>query len=607
MGKAAVEDKKEKTSEGRALLSGNEAFARGAYEAGVVLAASYPGTPASEILQNAAQYKEIIADWATNEKTAFEICIGAAMAGARTMASMKQPGVSVALDALINWSHTGTPGGFVLVACDDPGQHSSQTEDDTRMYAKLARVPCLDPSDSMEAKEFVGEALAISEQFDTPVIVKGTTRIAHSKTIVDLYSRKEYPIKGFERDPNKYVVVPGRAIFRETEVIKRLSALKEYVETSPLNRVELNSKEVGIITSGIAYYHAKRVIPEASYLKLGISFPLPEKMVKDFASKVKKLVVIEETRPFFEEEIKIMGIRDFVGMDLFKIQGELDSDAIREGLKKAGIQIEQPMPVVPKKIDAPPRPPVMCPGCPHRGIFLAFKKIDANVYSDIGCYTLAFAPPISAIHTAICMGASIGNAVGMAKVRGSDKPIIAAIGDSTFLHSGMTPLLDAVYSQANITIVILDNGIVAMTGGQPTAESGFRANGSPTLRVDLDKLVEGIGVKYVKRVDPYDIKECIKVLKEAIAFEGPAVVLTNRPCVLMPKKIKGKPYMVLAEKCTGCGLCMTTGCPAVEVTDQVAKKSKKGEKIRSINTVLCTGCSVCSQFCPTDAIQLMKN
>jgi indolepyruvate ferredoxin oxidoreductase, alpha subunit len=371
--------------------------------------------------------------------------------------------------------------------------------------------------------------------------------------------------------------------------------------------VEMNSKEVGIITSGIAYYHAKRVIPEASFLKLGISFPLPEKKIKEFASKVKTLVVIEETRPFFEEEIKIMGIKDFIGMEFFKIQGELDPDAIREGLKKAGIQMEQPMPVVPEKIDAPPRPPVMCPGCPHRGIFLAFKKLDANVYSDIGCYTLAFAPPINAIHTAICMGASIGNAVGMAKVRGSDKPVIAAIGDSTFLHSGMTPLLDAVYSQANIAIVILDNGIVAMTGGQPTAESGFRANGSATVRVDLDKLVEGMGIKYVKRVDPYDTKECIKVLKEAIAFEGPAVVITNRPCVLMPKKIKDQPYTVLGEKCTGCGVCMTTGCPAIEVTDQVAKKSKKGEKTRSINTVLCTGCSVCGQFCPTDAIQLMEN
>lgn len=599
--------KKEMKSEGRALLSGNEAFARGAYEAGVVLAAAYPGTPSSEILANVAEYKQIVADWAANEKTAFEICIGAAMSGARTMASMKQPGVSVCLDALLNWSHTGTPGGFVLVACDDPGQHSSQTEDDTRMYAKLARVPCLDPSDSMEAKEFVGEALALSEKFDTPVIVKSTTRISHSKTVVDLYSRTEYPVKGFERNPNKYVVVPARAILRETEVIKRLAALRAYVETSPLNRVEWNSKEVGIITSGIAYYHAKRVIPEASYLKLGISFPLPEKMIKNFASKVKKLVVIEETRPFFEEEMKIMGIKDFIGMDYFRIQGELSPDSIREGLKKAGIKMEQPTPVVPEGLDAPPRPPVMCPGCPHRGIFLAFKKMDVNVYSDIGCYTLAFAPPISALHTAICMGASIGNAVGVAKVGGSDKPIIAAIGDGTFVHSGMTPLYDAVYSQANITVVILDNRITAMTGGQPAAESGFRANGSPTVTVDLEGLVKGLGVKFVKHVDPYNIKACIEVLKEAIAFKGPAVVLTNRPCALMPKKIRNKPYMVLAEKCTGCGICMSSGCPAIGVSDQVAKKSKKGEKVRNIDSDVCTGCSVCAQLCATHAIQLIEN
>ena len=605
MGKA-VGDKRKQESEGRVLLSGNEAFARGAYEAGVALASAYPGTPSSEILLNVAGYKEIVADWAANEKTAFEIAIGAAMAGARTMVSMKQPGVSVALDPLLNWSHTGTPGGFVLVACDDPGQHSSQTEDDTRTYAKLARVPCLDPSDSMEAKEFIGEALDLSEKFDTPVIVKSTTRVSHSKTVVDLYPRREYPIKGFERNPNKYVVVPGRAILRETEVIKRLAALKEYVETSPLNKVEWNNKEVGIITSGIAYYYAKRIIPEASFLKLGISFPLPEKMIKNFASKVKTLVVIEETRPFFEEEMKIMGIHDFIGMDYFRIQGELSPEVIREGLKKAGIGMEQSGPVASAAIDAPPRPPTMCAGCPHRGIFLAFKKINANVFSDIGCYTLAFAPPISALHTAICMGASIGNAIGVAKVGGSDKPIIAAIGDGTFIHSGMTPLYDAVYTQTNITVVILDNRITAMTGGQPAAESGFRANGSSTVTVDLDALVKGLGVKFVKHVDPYDIKESIKVLKEAIAFEGPAVVLTNRPCALMPKKIKGTPYVILEDKCTGCGVCMTVGCPAVGMSDQAAKKSKKGEKARIIDTVLCTGCSVCAQLCPQDAIQLME-
>jgi indolepyruvate ferredoxin oxidoreductase alpha subunit len=604
MSKSVERKKGEQKSEGQVLLSGNEAFARGAYEAGVVLAASYPGTPASEILLNVAEYKEIIADWAANEKTAFEIGIGSAMAGARTMVSMKQPGVSVALDAFINWSHTGTPGGFVLVASDDPGQHSSQTEDDTRMYAKLARVPCLDPSDSMEAKEYVGEALALSEKFDTPVLMKSTTRISHSKTIVDLYPRQEYPVKGFERNPSKYVIIPATAIPREAEVVKRLAALREYVETSPLNKVEWNSKEVGIITSGIGYYYAKRVIPEASYLKLGISFPLPKKMIKDFASKVKKLVVIEETRPFFEEEIQIMGIHDFIGMDYFRIQGELDPDVIRAGLKKAGIPMEEPAPVIAERIDAPPRPPVMCPGCPHRGIFLALKKIDANVYSDIGCYTLAFAPPISAIHTCICMGASIGNAVGMAKVGGSDKPIIAALGDGTFIHSGMTPLYDAVYTQANITIVILDNRITAMTGGQPAAESGFRANGSPTVVVDLDALVRGVGVKFVKHVDPYDVKGCIEGLKEAIAFKGPAVVITSRPCALMPKKIKTTPYTVLAEKCTGCAVCMSTGCPALGVSDQAAGKSKKGEKARFIDAAVCTGCSVCAQFCNAKAIEL---
>jgi indolepyruvate ferredoxin oxidoreductase alpha subunit len=586
------------------LLSGNEAFARGAYEAGVVLASAYPGTPSSEILENVAGYKEIVADWAANEKTAFEICIGAAMAGARTMASMKQPGVSVCLDALINWSHTGTPGGFVLVACDDPGQHSSQTEDDTRMYAKLARVPCLDPSDSMEAKEFIGEAFALSEKFDTPVIVKSTTRISHSKTAVDLYPRKEYPVKGFVRDPNKYVVVPGRAVLREAEVIKRMAELKKYVETSPLNRIEWGSKDVGIITSGIAYQHAKHVMPEASYLKLGISYPVPEKMIKNFASKVKKLVIIEETRPVFEEEVKMMGIKKFIGMDYFKVQGELSPDLIWEGLKKAKIKTQQPKPKVLPAPEAPPRPPVMCPGCPHRGIFLALKKIDANIYSDIGCYTLAFAPPISALHTAICMGASIGNAVGVAKVGGSDKPIVAAIGDGTFVHSGMTPLFDAVYSQANIVVVILDNSITAMTGGQPAAESGFRANGTPTLKVDLEGISRGIGVKFVKHIDPYDVKGCIEGLKEAIAFNGPAVLITSRPCALMPKKIKTTPYTVLAEKCTGCAVCMSTGCPALGVSDQAAGKSKKGEKARFIDAAVCTGCSVCAQFCNAKAIEL---
>jgi indolepyruvate ferredoxin oxidoreductase alpha subunit len=591
-----------KKSEDRAFFSGNEAFARGAYEAGVVLASSYPGTPASEILENLVQYNEIIADWATNEKTAFEICIGAAMAGARTMVSMKQPGVNIALDPLINWSHTGTPGGFVLIACDDPGQHSSQTEDDTRMVAKFARIPCLDPSDSMEAKEFVGEALTLSEQFDTPVIIRSTTRVSHSKTIVELYPREKHPVKGFERDPNKYVVVPSQAILRETEVVKRLLAIKEYVETSPLNKVEMNSNEVGVITSGIAYYYAKRVIPEASFLKLGIPFPLPERMVKKVASKVKHLVVIEETRPLIEEEMKIIGIKDFIGMDYFRVQGELNPDVVREGLKKAGIATKESMPVIIQTFEAPPRPPIMCSGCPHRGIFLVLKRIDANVLGDIGCYGLGFSPPISAMHTAICMGASIGNAIGMAKVNGSDKPIVAMIGDSTFLHSGMTPLLDAVYSQANITVLILDNRTVAMTGGQPTPASGSRANGTPTEKVDLEKLIEGFGIKFIKYVDPYNIEESLMVVKEAVAFKGPAVVITNRPCVLMPKKIKGTPYTVIEDKCIGCEVCMKIGCPSIEVTDKLLKR--KG-RIKAINISTCIGCSVCSQFCPTKAIQLL--
>ncbi len=591
-------------NQGTVLMSGNEAIARGAYEAGVEVAASYPGTPGTEILANVAQYEEIKADWAVNEKTAMEIGIGAAIGGVRTMVSMKQQGINVALDPLINWSHTGTNGGMVLAIADDPGQHSSQTEDDTRMIAKFARVPCLDVFDGQSAKDYVGRAFEISERFDTPVIVRTYTRIAHAKSVVELYPRETHPSEGFIRNPQKWVVVPGNAVKREAEVIQRLDELRAYAEETDLNEIEWGSKDVGFVTSGAAYQYVKFVMPEASIFRLGLSFPIPAEKLRDFAAQVKKLVVLEETRPFFEEEMKIAGItKEMIGRSHFLKQGELNPFIVHKGLVSAGITPKRPVPVVGEPQEGLVRPPLMCAGCPHRGVYYVLKKLDYHSLGDIGCYTLSVLPPLASMHTAICMGASIGNAVGLAKAGTSEKPIVASIGDSTFLHSGITPLLDAVYNQADIVVIIMDNRATAMTGGQGHVACGRTAKGGTTSAVDFEDLVRGLGVKWIRKIDNYNIKRIRAAIEEAVEYPGPAVIINTRPCALMPKKISTTPYVVNEEKCVGCHDCMNVGCPAITVTD---KLTKKGKEIVNIDRYVCTGCSVCAQICPSKAIQLVE-
>ena len=598
-----IEEVKEGKFLGEVLLNGNEAIARGAYEAGVVVASSYPGTPGTEILANAAKYSEIRADWAINEKTAMEIGIGAAMGGVRVMVSMKQQGINVALDPLMNWSHTGTNGGMVVAIADDPGQHSSQTEDDTRMIAKFARVPCLDVFDSQSAKDYVARSLEISEQFDTPVILRTYTRVAHAKSIVRLDPRQEQTPKGFIRNPQKWVVVPGNAVKRETAVIQRMEDLKDYAEKTDLNSIEWNSKEVGIVTSGAAYQYVKYVMPEASIFRLGLSFPIPVQRLKDFASQVVRLVVIEETRPFFEEEMKIAGIsKEILGKSHFAKQGELNPDIVRKGLLDAGIKLKRPIPITKQPQPGLVRPPLMCAGCPHRAVYYTLKKLDYHSLGDIGCYTLSVLPPLASMHTAICMGASIGNAVGLAKAGTSEKPIIASIGDSTFLHSGITPLLDAVYNQSNIVIIIMDNRATAMTGGQGHIACGRTAKGTETVSIDFEDLVRGCGIKWIRKIDNYNIKRVRDAIQEAVEFPGPAVIINTRPCVLMPKKISSTPYRVVDEKCIGCHECMDIGCPAITVSGKLTNKNKP---ITQIDAQICTGCSICAQICPSKSIQLI--
>jgi indolepyruvate ferredoxin oxidoreductase alpha subunit len=602
--KKNLQKKEAVKSLGRVLMNGNEAIARGAYEAGVVVAASYPGTPGTEILASMARYDDILADWAVNEKTAMEIGIGAAMGGVRTMVSMKQQGINVALDPLINWSHTGTNGAMVVAIADDPGQHSSQTEDDTRMIAKFARVPCLDVYDSQSAKDYVKRAFEISERFDTPVILRTYTRVAHAKSIVDISPRVEQKPKGFIRNPQKWVVVPGNAVKRETVVIQRLEELKNFAEETDLNVIEWGSKDVGFVTSGAAYQYVKYVMPEASIFRLGLSFPTPAKRLRDFASQVDKLVVLEETRPFFEEEMKIAGIsKEIIGRSRFLKQGELNPFIVHKGLIGAGIKPKRPVPVVGEPEQGLLRPPLMCAGCPHRAVYYALKKLDYHSLGDIGCYTLSVLPPLASMHTAICMGASIGNAVGLAKAGTSEKPIVATIGDSTFLHSGITPLLDAVYNQANIVVIIMDNRATAMTGGQGHVACGRTAKGGQTVAVDFEDLVRGLGVKWIRKIDNYNVKRTRAAIEEAVEYPGPAVIVNTRPCALMPKRITSTPYGVNEEKCVGCHECMNVGCPAITVTERL---TKKGKEIVHIDELVCTGCSVCAQICPSKAIQLTE-
>ncbi|MBM7624419.1 indolepyruvate ferredoxin oxidoreductase subunit alpha [Sporohalobacter salinus] len=574
------------------LLSGNEAIARGAYEAGVRVATAYPGTPSTEILENIVDYKEdIYCQWSPNEKVAMEVAIGAAFGGVRTLVAMKHVGLNVAADPFMTLSYTGVRGGLVIVTADDPSMHSSQNEQDNRHYARFAKVPMLEPSDSQEAKDFVGYALDISEEFDTPVILRVTTRISHAKTVVEPAKREEQPVpEEFEKDPEKFVMVPANARKRHPIVEDRLEKISQYGEEASINQVEKNSHQLGVITSGISYNYVKEVFSGASILKLGLSYPLPKQKIKNFAKQVDKIYVIEELDPFLENQIKAMGI-EVIGKDKLPAIYEFNTKIIRDSLLEEQEELE----VEPVE-DLPPRPPALCPGCPHRGVFYTLNKLGVAVTGDIGCYALGVVPPLSAMDTVVCMGASVGNAFGMElalgdKIKGD---IVGVIGDSTFMHSGITGLIDIMYNKGASTIVILDNRITAMTGHQENPVTGKTLMDEETVCIDLAELSTALGVKEenVRTIDPYHLKATNNAIKEELAKDEISIVVAQRSCALLKSVDFKEPYYVDSDKCKDCGQCLDLGCPAIVKEDGKAK----------INDYLCTGCGVCTQVCSFDAI-----
>jgi len=575
----------------KAILSGNEAIARGFYEAGGLFASAYPGTPSTEILENVSKYDEIQAQWAPNEKVALEVAAGAALGGARSLAAMKHVGLNVAADPFFSLSYQGVNAGIVIVSADDPSMHSSQNEQDNRWYARAAKVPMLEPSDSQEAKDFTILALEVSEKFDTPVLLRTTTRINHSKSIVMLNDRAIIPNKEYQKNILKNVLLPANARKKHELVEKRIAELEKYGTSCECNQIEWGDKSLGIITSGVSYQYAKEVFPSASILKLGLTNPLPKKLIRDFAAQVEKIYIIEELDPFLEEQILAMGIQ-VEGKSRLPIIGELSTDIVARSFNEKTKTAESVL----KDVAIPPRPPVLCPGCSHRGVFYAMKRLRLTVTGDIGCYTLAAIPPLETMDTCLCMGASIGFAEGMEKAAG-DKlkgKLIGVIGDSTFYHSGITGLIDIVYNQGKTKICILDNQITAMTGHQEHPGSGFTLKREPTFKLDLEAICRAAGVKRVVKVDPYDIKATIATLKAEMAVDEPSVIIADAPCVIRARKVFDKPYYVDSEKCIMCGMCHKVGCPAIEKDEHDRTK---------INELLCIGCDICRQVCKPQAIQ----
>lgn len=585
----------------KTILSGNEAIARGAYEAGCLVACAYPGTPSTEILENTIKYKEIDSSWAPNEKVALEVAIGASFGGGRALCTMKHVGVNVAADPLFTLAYTGVRGGLVLVAADDPEMHSSQNEQDSRNYARFAKVPMLEPSDSRECKEFTRIAFELSEQYDAPVMLRSSTRISHGKSVVELGERVTgLPQPKLERDPAKLVMLPGNAKVRHPLVEQKLRDLSSAASTMPLNRLEIRDQAIGIITAGICYQYVREVLPDASTLKLGMVHPLPHDLIREFASKVDKLYVIEELDPFIEDQVKAMGIAA-VGKEIISLCGELTPGRLRSAF---GL----PQPAVIPADKLPGRPPNMCPGCPHRGVFYSLKQLKAYVTGDIGCYTLAFMPPLSAMDTCVCMGASVGMATGVAKVVSAEekKKVVAVIGDSTFLHTGINGLMDMVYNNSPATLIILDNSITAMTGRQDNPASGFTLMDDPAHAINIPLLCKALGVKSIRVINPLDLEETSRVIAEEMERPEPSVIITNKPCVLIKREEifqKGPVYAVDADTCTGCRACLKIGCPAIEWCP-AADGSRKGKA--RIDALLCTGCDVCRQLCKFDAIGSMK-
>ncbi|MEL7622663.1 MAG: indolepyruvate ferredoxin oxidoreductase subunit alpha [Clostridiales bacterium] len=581
------------------LLSGNEAIARGAYEAGVKVAAAYPGTPSTEILENISQYERIHAQWSPNEKVAMEVAVGASIAGARSLASMKHVGVNVAADPLLTFSYTGVGGGMVLVSADDPAMHSSQNEQDNRYYGLLAKIPVLEPGDSAEAKAFTKKAYEISETFDTPVILRTTTRVNHSKGLVALEEPADIVVKDYEKNPPKYVMTPANAVGRHKVVEERRLALTEFAGATELNRIEKGSGDagrIGFITAGISYQYLKEILPEASFLKLGLLWPLNEKLIKDFAASVDQVIVVEELEPVLETQIKAMGVC-CRGKDITPRQGELSEEVLRTVLAEAGLPVPVAAAVQSEYASGqklPMRPPILCPGCSHRGMFYTLKAMNLHVSGDIGCYALGSAPPFGCLDTTVCMGASITGAFGMELARGDEfaEKCVAVIGDSTFFHSGITGLIDIVYNQGRSTIIVLDNSITAMTGHQDNPGSGKDIRGMASPAIDIAKLVESIGIRRIRVVDPFDLKTCREVLKEELAAPEVSVIIARRPCALHIR-LKNPPFYVDQEKCIGCKACLKLGCPALSVTEGKAK----------IDPLVCVGCGLCPRVCPTKAIK----
>jgi len=570
------------------LLLGNEAVARGAYEAGCTLCASYPGTPSTEITENIIKYDEIYAEWAPNEKVASEVAIGASMAGARAMSCMKHVGMNVMADPLFTVSYIGVNGGLVFCVADDPGMHSSQNEQDSRHYAKASKCMMLEPSDSSECKEFMKEAFNLSEKFDTPVILRLSTRVSHSQGLVELNDRINYELKPYEKNIAKNVMMPANAIKRHVVVEDRYKKLVEFAEGTNLNKVENNNSKIGVITNGISYVYAKEALGDkVNYLKLGMVYPLPVELIKNFAKGLDKLYVIEELDPFIEEHCKVNGI-NVIGKEVFTMLGEYTPSMI----KKAILNID---PVECPTLDEniPVRPPVMCAGCPHRGTFYVLKKLGLVVSGDIGCYTLGAVKPLEAVDSTICMGASVSAAFGMAKARGKEfnKKLVSVIGDSTFIHSGITGLIDMVYNKGSNTVIILDNSITGMTGHQDNPTTGKTIRGEDTKQVDLIKLGQAIGIEHIVVADPFDVKNFEKVVKEEVERDDVSLIIAQRPCALL-KKVKYTGHCVITDACKKCKQCMKLGCPAISVKNDAIV----------IDQSQCNGCGLCTNVCPFKAI-----
>ena len=564
-------------SEKRILL-GNEAIARGAYEAGVKVSAAYPGTPSTEVSESLVQYDEIYAEWAPNEKVATEVAIGASIAGVRSMCVMKHVGMNVAADPLYTAAYTGVRGGLVLVVADDPGMYSSQNEQDSRMVARAAMVPIVEPSDSAEAKEFMKYAYDLSEKYDTPVILRSTTRLSHSQGLVELEERAEPFDIPYERDMAKYVMMPGNAIKRHVVVEARMKQMAEDANSLPINRVEYNDLSVGFITNGIAYQYVKEAMPQASVLKLGLLNPLPRKLIEEFAAKVDKLYIFEELEPVVEEQVKSWGIQKAVGKEIFTVQGEYSANLIRERVLGQTSQVD-------KAAQVPARPPILCPGCPHRSVYAVLNKLKIHAAGDIGCYTLGAVAPLSVIDTTICMGASISTLHGMEKAKGREyiKSWVAVIGDSTFMHTGINSLMNMVYNQATGTVIILDNSTTGMTGHQDHAATGKTLKGQVVPAINIYGLCKSLGIEHVCEVDAFDQAELERVIKEEVARDAVSVIITKAPCALLkgikfPNKCRPLP-----DKCKKCGACLRPGCPAL---------TKNEDGTISIDETMCNGCGL---------------